>query len=125
MRVPFEYATLRLVPRIERGEQINVGVLLYCQARDFLRARTHLSIERLRALDTEADLPAIEQALQAWETTCVGGAAGGPAQRMTLGERFRWLTAPRSTILQSTPAHMGLTEDPEAELTRLLTRLVL
>lgn len=125
MRMPFEYATLRLVPRIERGELINVGVLLYCQNRDFLRARTHLSVDRLRALDSEADLPEIQRALLAWETACVGGEAGGPAQRMTLGERFRWLTSPRSTILQSTPAHMGLTEDPAQELEHLLTRLVL
>ena len=124
MSTPFEYATLRLVPRVERGEQINVGVLLYCQRYDFLRARTQLSVPRLLALDPQADVPAIESALRAWETTCVGGVAGGPAARMTLGERFRWLTAPRSTILQPTPAHMGLLDDPDAELDRLLTRLV-
>jgi hypothetical protein len=124
MRVPYEYAILRLVPRVERGEQINVGVLLYCQRRDFLRARTHLTAGRLAALDPRADLAAIEPALRAWETACAGGTAGGPAARMSLGERFRWLTAPRSTILQPTAAHQGFTDDPAAELERLLDHLV-
>jgi hypothetical protein len=124
-RDPFEYAVIRLVPRIERGEQINVGVLLYCQRRDYLGARVHLDPDRLRALDRDADLDAVRAALRGWETTCRGGPAGGPAAaRMRPGERFRWLTAPRSTIIQAGPVHTGLTEDPEAELTRLFDLLV-
>jgi Protein of unknown function (DUF3037) len=109
------------VPRVERGELINVGVLLYCQARDFLAARTHLDTERLRALDPDADTEAISAALTAWETTCGDDAA---ARGMTLGERFRWLVAPRSTILRAGPVHMGLADDPQAELDRLVTLLV-
>jgi hypothetical protein len=121
VRVPYEYAIIQAVPRIERGELINVGVLLYCQRRDFLAARTHLHEERLLALDPGADLAAIRAALTSWETTCVGG---GASQAMSLGERFRWLVAPRSTILRAGPVHMGLAEDPDAELTRLLHLLV-
>jgi hypothetical protein len=125
VRDPFEYAVIRLVPRVERGEQINVGVVLYCQRRDYLGARTHLDPERLRALDPDADPDAVRAALHAWETTCLGGPAGGPAaERMRLGERFRWLTAPRSTMVQSGPVHTGLTDDPAGELDRLLDLLV-
>ena len=121
MRVPYEYAIIQAVPRIERGELINVGVLLYCQRLDFLAARTHLHPDRLLALDPGADLAGVGAALTAWETTCVGG---GAAQAMSLGERFRWLVAPRSTILRAGPVHMGLAADPDAELTRLLHLLV-
>jgi hypothetical protein len=124
MRIPYEYAIIRAVPRVERGEQINVGVVLYCQLRDFLAARTHLHEDRLLALDPDADLDGIRAALKSWEVTCVGGADGGAAREMKLGERFRWLVAPRSTILQTSPVHMGLTEHPEAELGRLMELLV-
>jgi hypothetical protein len=119
--VPYEYAVIQAVPRVERGELINVGVVLYCQMRDFLSARTHLDAERLRALDADADLDAIRAALTAWETTCTDDDA---SRGMTLGERFRWLVAPRSTILRAGPVHMGLADDPQAELDRLLTLLV-
>jgi hypothetical protein len=121
---PYEYAVIRAVPRIERGEQINVGVILYCQRRDFLAARTHLHPDRLRCLDRDADLDAIGVALRSWELTCAGGATGGAARDMKQGERFRWLTAPRSTVLQAGPVHTGLTADPAAELDRLLDLLV-
>jgi DUF3037 family protein len=121
VRVPYEYAVIQAVPRVERGEVINVGVLLYCHRRDFLAARTHLHEERLLALDPGADSAAIGAALTSWETTCVGG---GASAAMSLGERFRWLVAPRSTILRAGPVHMGLTEDPDAELTRLVRLLV-
>lgn len=124
MRQPFEYAAIRVVPRVERGELINVGVVLYCQSRDFLGARTALDPDRLRALDPGVDLDAVAAVLQAWETTCAGGAGSGPAGEMRLGERFRWLTAPRSTVVQPGPVHSGLTEDPAAELDRLLELLV-
>lgn len=121
MRVPYEYAVIQAVPRIERGELINVGVLLYCQRRDFLAARTHLHADRLRALDPGADVDAIQTALASWEQTCAGA---GAAETMSLGERFRWLVAPRSTILRAGPVHMGLAEDPAAELDRLVQLLV-
>lgn len=121
MRIPYEYAIIQASPRIERGELMNVGVLLYCQRLDFLEARTHLHADRLLALDPGADVEAIRAALVSWERTCQGsGAAAG----MKPGERFRWLVAPRSTILRAGPVHMGLTEDPAAELDRLTGLLV-
>jgi hypothetical protein len=121
MTVPYEYAVIQAVPRIERGELINVGVLLYCHRLDFLAARTHLDEDRLRALDPDADVEAVRAALRGWEATCGGD---GAAHGMTLGERFRWLVAPRSTVLRAGPVHMGLTGDPAAELDRLLDLLV-
>ncbi|MFC5922795.1 DUF3037 domain-containing protein [Micromonospora vulcania] len=121
MRHPFEYALIRLVPRIERGEQINVGVLLYCQQRDFLAARTHLDADRVRALAPDVDLPEVAAVLGSWDRTCAGD---GPATRMRLGERFHWLAAPRSTMIQTGPVHTGLTADPAAELERLMAALV-
>lgn len=124
MRQPYEYAIIQAMPRIERGELINVGVLLYCQRLDFLAARTDLDAARLLALDPNADVDAVRAALTSWEVTCAGGAAGGAARDMRPGERFRWLTAPKSTILQAAPVHTGLTENPTASLHRLLTLLV-
>ena len=124
VRSPYEYAIIRAVPRVERGEQINVGVVLYSQKADFLEARTHLHEARLLALDPHADLDGIRAALKSWETTCAGGTDGGAARTMKQGERFRWMVAPRSTVLQAGPVHMGLAEDPALELSRLLELLV-
>ncbi|GIE93403.1 DUF3037 domain-containing protein [Paractinoplanes rishiriensis] len=121
MKIPYEYAIIQAVPRVERGEVINVGVLLYSQRAGFLAARTHLDPERLRALDPDADVPAIAAALASWEKTCSGA---GAAAEMKPGERFRWLVAPRSTILRAGPVHMGLAADPAAELERLEGLLV-
>jgi Protein of unknown function (DUF3037) len=121
MRFPYEYAVIQAVPRVERGEVINVGVVLYCQPLDFLAARTHLHEERLLALDPAADLDGIRAGLRSWEATCRGD---GAAHGMKPGERFRWLVAPRSTILRAGPVHMGLAEDPDAELDRLVELLV-
>jgi hypothetical protein len=118
-RVAFEYAVIRLVPSIERGEQINVGLVVYCRARDFLAVRTHITEQRLRALDPSADAGEVQAVLDGWARTC------DQEKRMTLGERFRWLTSPRSTVVQPGPVHSGLTTDPAAELDRLLARLVL
>ncbi|NUR93486.1 MAG: DUF3037 domain-containing protein [Nonomuraea sp.] len=118
----YEYAAIRVVPRVERGELINVGVLLYCQARDYLCARVGLEESRLHALDPSADAHAVRQALKAYELAC--GDDAGPLARESLGGRFRWLTAPRSTIVQPGPVHAGLTDDPERELDRLYGRLV-
>ena len=121
MRIPYEYAIIQAVPRIERGELINVGVILYAQRLDFLEARTHLHEDRLRALDPKADIPAVTAALASWNATCTGA---GAAASMKPGERFRWLVAPRSTILRAGPVHMGLAEDPSIELDRLVALLV-
>ena len=120
-RAVFEYAPVRAAPRVERGECINVGVLLYCQARDFLAVAVHVDAERLRALDPDADVDGVTEAATALQRTCRGE---GPAGATSLGQRFRWLTAPRSTVVHAGPAHSGLTDDPEAELARLVRTLV-
>jgi Protein of unknown function (DUF3037) len=117
-RVPFEYAVLRVVPRVERGESINAGVVVYSQRASFLGARVHLDADRLRALDPSADIAAIDAALQSAAQTCNGAGE-------EIGRRFRWLTAPRSTVVQPGPVHTGLTADASAEPDRLLALLVL
>jgi Protein of unknown function (DUF3037) len=128
-RHPFEYATLRVVPRIERGEAINAGVLLYCRTLDYLGVRVHLDELRLRALDPAVDVAGVAHVLHALETVCAASPEearrAGPAGEEDRGRRFRRLTAPRSTIVQAGPVHTGLTADPEAELARLLSELVL
>lgn len=120
-RRPFEYVVLRIVPRVDRGESINAGVVVYCHAADYLGCVTHLDRGRLAALDTSADPDVIERALAAVSDVCTGT---GPAADDDIGRRFRWLTAPRSTVVQPGPVHTGLTADPAAELDRLLQVLV-
>ena len=116
----FEYALIRAVPRVERGETINVGVIVYAQAYRYLCARIGLDERRLLAIDPAVDLDAVRTALQAFEKACTEGPLAG----RPLGERFRWLTAPRSTIVQPGPVHSGLTADPAAELAHLFDTLV-
>jgi hypothetical protein len=116
----FEYALIRVVPRIERGEAINAGVILYSKGHRYLSVRIQLDEHRLQALAPQADLPAVRAALSAFEQACTQGPLAG----RPLGERFRWLTAPRSTVVQPGPVHSGLTADPEAELTHLFDTLV-
>jgi len=123
-RHAFEYAVLRVVPRVERGESINAGVLLYCRPLDYLGCRVSLDRERVLGLDPSADWDAVEQLLFAFVDTCSSGPESGPAGLEDIGRRFRWLTAPRSTVVQPGPIHTGLTSDPEAELEHLLARLV-
>ncbi len=120
-RAVFEYALLRAAPRVERGEHVNIGVVLYCQAADFLTVRVAVDADRLRALDSAVDVDGIVEAAGALERTCAGE---GPAASTSLGQRFRWLTAPRSTVVHTGPVHSGLTDDPEAEVERLLDVLV-
>jgi len=121
-RVPFEYAVLRVVPRVERGESINAGVVVYSRVAQFLGGRVHLDGARLRAIDPGADVAAIEAALRSAADTCAGRGTGGAEE---IGRRFRWLTAPRSTVVQPGPVHTGLTDDIAAEPERLLALLVL
>jgi hypothetical protein len=120
-RAPFEYALLRAVPSIERGECVNVGVVLYCQSLGFLATAVHVDDDRLRALDRGVDVEAVREAAAAVRRTCQGE---GPAADTSLGQRFRWLTAPRSTVVQAGPVHTGLSADPAADLDRLLGSLV-
>nr|WP_275407076.1 DUF3037 domain-containing protein [Actinomadura bangladeshensis] len=116
---------MRIVPRVERGESMNVGVVLYCRALDYLGCRTHLDDRRLLALDPSLDLEGVRASLKGVEAVCCGGERAGQAAAESPGRRFRWLTAPRSTIVQPGPVHAGLTADPAAELERLLGLLVL
>ncbi|ONH33224.1 DUF3037 domain-containing protein [Pseudofrankia asymbiotica] len=120
----FEYALVRVVPRVERGECMNVGVLLWCQGAGYLDLRCVLDDERLAALDPYLDLAGVRVHLDALHRVCVGGTAAGAAGVLSPGERFRWLTAPRSTIVQTSPVHTGVTGDPAAELEHLVELLV-
>ncbi|MFF7384632.1 DUF3037 domain-containing protein [Streptomyces griseoluteus] len=123
-REVYEYALLRVVPRVERGERINAGVIVYCRARGYVGARTHLDETRLLALDPDADVAGVRAALGAVERICAGGEEAGQAAGDDAGRRFRWLIAPRSTVVRPGPVHTGLTADPVAETERLLDRLV-
>jgi len=116
----FEYALVRVVPRVERGESVDAGVIVYSQAFRYLCARIELDESRLLALDPAADLDDVRAGLSAFKKACSEGLLAG----RPLGERFRWLTAPRSTIVQPGPVHSGLTADPAAELTHLFDTLV-
>ena len=118
MSEPFDYAVLRAVPRVDRGEFINVGVLLYSQATGFLGIAVHVDAARLQALDPQVDLDAVKAALEGIRRTCAD--TDRPVR-----ERFGWLTAPRSTVVQVSPVHCGVTDDPAGQLERLMSRLVL
>lgn len=121
----FDYAIVRVVPRVEREEFINAGVILYCRARDFLEARIALDAERLKALAPEVDLAPVREHLATFSRIAAGGPGAGPIGKLGQAERFRWLIAPRSTILQTSPVHSGLCTSPEETLERLLERMVL
>lgn len=121
----FDYAIVRVVPRVERGEQINAGVILYCKTRDFLGARIALDHARLLALDPDVDLPAVERALELIVLVCAGDPGAGAIAQLPQPERFHWLVSPKSTITQPSPVHSGLCEDPQAALDHLLEKMVL
>ena len=120
----YEYALVRVVPRVERGEQLNAGVLVYSRQAGLVRAVIHLDEARLLALDPGADVAAVRSALAAVAGVCAGGADAGQAAEDDPGRRFRWLTAPRSTVVRPGPVHCGLSEDPAGEAERLLDLLV-
>ncbi|MYS23688.1 Protein of unknown function [Streptomyces sp. DvalAA-14] len=120
----FEYALVRVMPRIERGELINAGVLVYCRAQSYVGARVHLDESRLRCLDADVDVEGVRAALRGYQGICAGGERAGQAAADDAGRRFRWLTAPRSTIVQPGPIHTGLTADADKEADRLLALLV-
>ena len=121
---PFSYAILRVVPRVERGERINVGVVVFCRPLDYLGARTQLDVGRLRALAPGLDPEDVRPHLHAVERIAAGDPAAGPIARLDRTERFHWLTAPSSTVLQPSEVHTGLCDDPAAELDHLFAELV-
>ncbi len=120
----FDYAVVRVVPRVEREEFINAGIILYCLSRGFLEARVELDEARLQALAPEVDVALVRSHLESIPRICAGGRAGGPIGRLSQKERFHWLVAPRSTLLQTGPVHSGLCEEPAAALEHLLQRMV-
>ena len=120
----YQYAILRVVPCVERGECVNVGVVLFCRAFGFLAARVELDEARLRALARDADLDAVRSQLEALERIAAGDPGAGPIAALPASERFHWLVAPSSTMIQCSPVHTGLSDDPEGELEHLLARLV-
>ena len=123
-RSPFQYAALRIVPRVERGEAVNAGVVLFCRPLRFLGARTQLDEALLDALSPNCDPAAVREQLRVMELIAAGDAAGGPIAALPASERFHWLVAPASTIVQPGPVHTGLTADPAGELDHLFAKLV-
>ncbi|GEP94465.1 DUF3037 domain-containing protein [Chitinophaga cymbidii] len=121
----FEYAVIRVVPRVEREEFLNVGVVLYCRQMKFLRMMYSLDEVRLHAFCASLDVPELQSYLAAFEKICNGEKDGGPIARLDIASRFRWLTAMRSTVVQTSRVHPGLNGDPQAALTRLYEQLVL
>jgi hypothetical protein len=121
----FDYAIVRVVPRVERGEQINAGIILSCPTRDYLAARIALDAARLRALSPATDVEEVELALASIPRIAAGDRAGGPIAALPRSERFHWLVAPRSAIIQPSPVHTGLCDDPALALAQLVERLVL
>ncbi len=120
----YDYAVVRLVPRVERGESINVGVIVCCAQKRFLEARIALDAARLAALDPTADVDAIRTNLAAIPRICAGGPDAGPIGRLSVRERFDWLVAPRSTIIQTGPVHLGRCESLDGALEHLIDRMV-
>ena len=122
----FDYALVRVVPRVEREEFVNAGVVLFCLTRDFLGARVALDRDRVRALSPGADLDLdlVEEHLAAVPRIAAGGEGSGPIGRLSRRERFHWLVAPRSTVIQVGPVHAGLCADPEGALDGLFQRMV-
>ena len=120
----YDYAVIRVVPRVERQEFINVGVILWCQEQEFLEARVELDEARLRMLDASVDLDAVRRHLASFAIICAGGSEAGPIGKLPKRERFDWLVAPRSTIIQTSAVHSGRCDDVAATLERLLDSMV-
>jgi hypothetical protein len=124
-RSPFQYALLRVVPSLERGEFVNAGVVVFCRRHGFLAARIGLDRERLAALAPGTDADAVQRHLDTLAAVAAGDPAGGPVAGLEQSERFGWLVAPSSTAVQPSPVHTGLCDDPEAVLRHLFDALVM
>jgi Protein of unknown function (DUF3037) len=122
--MPFSYAVFRLVPRVERGERVNVGVIVFCRPLGFLEARTALDPGRALALWPDLDVSTVRSHLEAIERVAVGDSAAGTIASLEFTERFHWLVAPSSTIIQPSEVHTGICADPAATLARLFEELV-
>jgi Protein of unknown function (DUF3037) len=120
----YDYAIFRVVPRVEREEFVNVGVIVSCPEKEFLEARLELDEQRLLALDSSLDIESIRAHLAAIPAICAGGPDAGPIGRLSQRERFHWLVSPRSTTIQTAPVHTGQCKDPEEVLEQLLKTMV-
>jgi hypothetical protein len=121
----YDYAVVRIVPRVEREEFVNVGVIVSCPQKEFLQARIEVDESRLKALDPSIDIEAIRAHLASIPAICAGGAQGGTIGKLSRRERFDWLVAPRSTIIQTSKVHTGRCTDPSTLLEHLLDKMVL
>ena len=124
-KVTFEYAIIRVVPRVEREEFFNVGVLVFSKRKRFIGIKYSIDSNKLAVFNSELNLEQLEQYLKAWELISKGGEPGGRIGQMEVSDRFRWLAACRSTVIQSSPTHSGITSDPQQELERLFNQQVL
>ena len=120
----YDYAVVRVVPRVERGEFVNVGVIVSCDATDSLAARIELDAARVLALDPGADIDAIRAALAAIDAVCAGSAGAGSLAGLSARERFHWLVAPRSAVIQTSPVHTGRTSEPATVINHLFETMV-
>ena len=121
----FEYAVIRVVPKVEREEFINVGVILYCNSKRFLETLYFIEVSKLQGLCRDINIEEVQHRLEAFKQVCKGGKEGGPIGALAIASRFRWLTATRSTIVQTSKVHPGFCEDPKTTLQRLYEQLVL
>jgi hypothetical protein len=124
-RVPYEFAVIRVVPKVEREEFMNIGVILYSKRKKYLGIKYHVDDSKLKAFSEKIDVDLIKKYLHAWELVCKGGKEGGPIGQQEMAVRFRWLSAPRSTIIQSSSIHPGICTDPQAVLEDLFQLYVL
>jgi hypothetical protein len=120
----YDYAIVRVVPRVERGEFVNAGIIMSCDVERILKARIELDEDALRALDARVDLEVVREALATIPLICAGGAGAGPLGNLSARERFHWLVSPKSTIVQTSPVHTGQCDDPDAALEHLMKRMI-
>ena len=120
----FEYAVIRIVPRVEREEFLNVGVILYCAKQKFLQMMFELNKEKMSAFCGKLDIVEVEENLLAFQRICMGASGSGSIGKLDMASRFRWLTATRSTVVQTSKVHPGFSEDPAKTLMRLYDQLV-
>ena len=124
-KATFEYAVIRVLPKVEREEFVNVGVILFSKPKKFLDMKTHVDEGKLSVLSPKLDIQQVKDYLVAWEEVCEGAPKGGRIGEMELASRFRWLTASRSTMIQSSPTHTGMCTDPEEVLAKAFEMFVL
>ncbi|GAK89037.1 hypothetical protein JCM19297_3561 [Nonlabens ulvanivorans] len=124
-RFTFEYAIIRIVPKVEREEFFNAGVIMFCKRKKYIGIKYNVNPNKLKALDPDADIDVFEEYLNAWKLVCDGTPSGGKIGAMELSDRFRWLSACRSTIIQSSKTHSGLTDDPQKTLEELFENYVI